>query len=595
MSHAIRVPRGYHGAVARARRPFRLKLTLLFALLAVVPLVALGLLLLDVNEEAVATASRELQIAVASDVARTVEGEVRAAASGVEAIARELTDAAASDVDRLAMALRRVETDERIDVVSVYDDSGALIDTMREASADGVEMPRRVSARAMRDAREAGRSIGEVERAPRGPRLLVVVALRPGGRVTGYAASRVSLDPIQARVERLAEAHLASAEGAVFVVDDQLRVVAHPDAERAHALAAADRGVVTREDVTPGRGDVGRSAEYVAAGGERMVGTVTGIGVVPWAVVVHVPRRLAYASLERMRAIVMATLAVTALMALGAAFLVARRITAPIEKLSAFAGALAARRFDEGVSVDTDDELSVLADAMSRAAGDLRESEQRIREEAAIRADLGRYLPAELVDKVVRREQDMELGGRRVPITVLFADVVAFTPLTERLAPEETVRLLNELFTVLTEIVFRHGGTVDKFVGDCVMAIWGAPTPEPEHARRALDAAEDMLRFLETANEGWRQRYGVTVQLAIGVNTGEAVVGNVGSEKRMEYTAIGDVVNVAARLETIARPQQILITRETKEAAGDAFDYAELGRRELAGRAEPIELFEVRP
>jgi class 3 adenylate cyclase len=426
-----------------------------------------------------------------------------------------------------------------------------------------------------------------------------VVPIRAGagagaGTLTGFVASPVSVAAIQARVERLAEAHLASAEGTVFVVDERLRVIAHPDAERAHALTPVERGIVTQSDVGPGRADVARSAEYETPDGEAMVGTVTGIGVLPWAIVVRVPRRVAYASLERMRAIVMATLVLTVLAALAAAFLVARRITAPVEKLSRFAGDLAARRFDRRVSVDTRDELSVLADAMSRAAADLEASEERIRTEAAIRADLGRYLPAELVEKVVRREQDMELGGRRVSMTVLFADVVAFTPLTERLAPEDTVKLLNELFTVLTELVFRHEGTVDKFVGDCVMAIWGAPKPQSDHARRALACAEDMLRFLETANAGWQEKWGVTVQLAIGVNSGEAVVGNVGSEKRMEYTAIGDVVNVAARLEAIARPQQILITGATRAAAGDAFDYVEIGRRELSGRAEPVELFEVR-
>ncbi len=570
----------------RARLPFRLKLTLLFALLAVVPLVLVGWLVIDVNADAVATASRELQIAVASDVARTVEGEVRDATGGLDAVARALTDDGLDPATRLRMATTRVEADDRLDVVSIYDDGGALIDTLREASADGVEMPERLAEAHAATARSTGRAVGTVDPAPGGPRVLVAVPLRAGGRVTGYAATRLSLVPIQARVERLAEAHLASAEGSVFLVDADLRVIAHPDAERAHALAPADDRLARPEDA---RRDVARSAEV-----DDTVGTVMGLGDPPWIVVVRVPKRVAYASLERVRAIVVAALVLSVLAALAAAFLVARRITAPIERLSAFAGDLAARRFDRRVTVETRDELSLLAEAMSRAAGELEASEERIRAEAAIRADLGRYLPAELVDKVVRREQDMELGGRRLPITVLFADVVAFTPLTERLAPEETVRLLNELFTVLTELVFRHGGTVDKFVGDSIMALWGAPSPDADHARRALEAAEDMLRFLETANEGWRATYGVTVQLAIGVNTGEAVVGNVGSEKRMEYTAIGDVVNVAARLEAIARPQQILVTAATRDAAGDGFDYAEVGRRELSGRAEPVDLYEVR-
>ena len=592
--HGRKLPGYDQGVASGARLPFRLKLTLLFALVAVAPVVAVGLLLIDVNADAVATSSRELQIAVAGDVARTIEGEVRDVGSGLDAVARALTDTTVDEASRLRMATTRVEADERLDVIAVYGEDGAWIDTLREEGAADVQMPRALGAELVRRATRDGSAIGGVSAAPGGPRLLVAVPIRAGGGVTGLVASRVSLGNVQARVTRLAEAHLASAEGSIVVVDEELRVIAHPDLERAHALAPAGEGILRPSDVGEGRADVARSGEYVTDDGEAMVGTVAGIDGVPWAVVVRVPKRVAYASLERMRAIVIAALVLAVLAALVAAFLVARRITAPIERLSAFAGDLAARRFDRRVSVDTRDELSVLADAMSRAAADLEASEERIRTEAAIRADLGRYLPGELVEKVVAREQDMELGGQRVQVTVLFADVVAFTPLTERLAPEDTVKLLNELFTVLTEIVFRHGGTVDKFVGDCVMAIWGAPSAQRDHAQRALAAAEDMLRFLEAANAGWREKWGVTVQLAIGVNSGEAVVGNVGSETRMEYTAIGDVVNVAARLEAIARPQQILVTGATRALAGDGFDYVEVGRRELSGRAEPVDLYEVR-
>jgi class 3 adenylate cyclase len=270
-------------------------------------------------------------------------------------------------------------------------------------------------------------------------------------------------------------------------------------------------------------------------------------------------------------------------------------VTSPLEQLSAYAGAIARREFDSRIDIRTGDELSVLADAMSRAADDLRIGEQRLAREHAIRSDLGRYLPAELVDLVVRREQDMALGGAKRELTVMFADVVSFTPLTEKLTPTQVVALLNELFTIVTEIVFRHGGTIDKFVGDCVMALWGVPTAQPDHAARALAAAEEILSWLEAGNLTWQRKYGVRVQLAIGVNSGEAVVGNIGSERRMEYTAIGDVVNVAARLEAIARPQQVLLTEATRAMAGAGFRYTELGARTVAGRAEPLILFELVP
>ena len=231
---------------------------------------------------------------------------------------------------------------------------------------------------------------------------------------------------------------------------------------------------------------------------------------------------------------------------------------------------------------------------MNRASKDLEESEESLKRELAIRSDLGRYLPGELVEQIVRREREMALGGERRDVTILFADVVAFTPLTEKRSPEEVVTILNELFTILTAIVFRHGGTVDKFIGDCVMALWGAPTSQDDHAAKAVAAAEDMFRWLETGNAAWKERFDVTIRLAVGIHTGEAVVGNIGSETRMEYTAIGDAVNVAARLESIARPQQILVTQATRDAAGDDFEYVDAGTHRLAGKEEPLQLYEVK-
>jgi class 3 adenylate cyclase len=337
-----------------------------------------------------------------------------------------------------------------------------------------------------------------------------------------------------------------------------------------------------------------QSGEYASADGTAMLASTAGLRTVPWGLVAQIPEDVAYASITRMTYIVAGTVAGAMLLALALGLFVARRISAPLAELTRFSGALSRREFDDRAKVRTKDELAVLGRAMNGAAADLKASEARIREEVAIRTDLGRYIPGELVDQIVRRERDMALGGTRRPITVLFADVVGFTPLTDKLEPEQVVAILNELFTILTQIVFRHRGMVDKFVGDCVMAVWGAPTAQDDHATRAVTAADEMLSWLETGNERWKEKYGIQIQLAIGINTGEAVVGNVGSEKRMEYTAIGDVVNVAARLESIARPQQILVTEAVKAAVGDAFEFDDADLHRLSGRPQPVHLWAVR-
>jgi len=238
--------------------------------------------------------------------------------------------------------------------------------------------------------------------------------------------------------------------------------------------------------------------------------------------------------------------------------------------------------------------MDLLGGAMGDMADQLAAGEREIERRAAVEADLSRFLPAEVARSIAAGEHTLALGGQRRSVSVLFADVVSFTSFAESAPPEQVVAFLNELFTVLSEVVFRHGGTVDKFIGDCVMAIFGAPEDQPDHAARALAAAEDMHRFVETSAPAWKQKYGVEARLGIGVNTGEALVGNLGSERRMEYTAIGDAINVAARLEGLARPGQTLVTAELARAAGDGFDFVSCGEHPLRGKKLPVEILELR-
>ena len=233
---------------------------------------------------------------------------------------------------------------------------------------------------------------------------------------------------------------------------------------------------------------------------------------------------------------------------------------------------------------------------MESMADTLVASEREVGRLARVEHDLSRFLPAEVAQAVAQGRASLALGGDRRRVTVLFADVVAFTAFAEKAAPEQVVAFLNELFTVLTEVVFRHGGMVDKFIGDCVMAVWGAgsaPLDDEAQRRAALEAAEDMHRFVEVSAPEWRERYGIDVALGIGVHTGEALLGNLGSEARMEYTAIGDVVNVAARLESLARGTQTLVTAEVAAGMSGAFSFSPLGPHPIRGKREPVEIFEV--
>ena len=579
------------------RRSFRLRLAVMTAALVVVPLAVVGWVLIDVNRRALEDSVRDQLRTVVLDLARAGDRSLDDTEAILTALAATLADGDSPEDVRIAVARRLVTASPTIDQVGIYDGDGASIETVIEPGAAPL-LPATVPAELR--ARASGNlpAVGAAFTSPSGPRALMVVPVR-GAAATWYVMAPVSLSAVQDQVEQIAHEIWKDDLDSVFIVDANLRILAHPDPERAFGLPPARTdgvvGVLGRigssDAVAPTRFDA--FGIYPRAGG-RVVGAAVSLHEVPWVVVAERPESEVFASIPRMRRAVLIAIALAMIAAVAAAFVWSSRLTAPVRTLVRFADDLAHRRFDRRVQVTTGDELEDLATAMSGAAAELATSEATIARERKIRGDLGRYLPAQLVDQVVTEQQDLRLGGARREITVMFADVAGFTSLVERLQPEQVVAILNQLFTILTEVVFRHGGTVDKFIGDCVMAFWGAPSDTPDHAARAVAAAEDMMRWLEVGNEAWQAQYGVTIHLAIGINTGPAVVGNFGSEARMEYTCIGDTVNVAARLEALARPQQILASRSTHDAAPDG-DYLPLGTHLVPGRAEPIELYEVNP
>lgn len=556
-----------------------------------VPLALVGYALIDVNQRVVEQLHEELLFSVVDDVAERLDSTLSEAKSNLDAVAKSLGDADKEQSQRIAVARSIVAASEALVDVAIYDHQGGFVDAIRGADSTASSLPKTVDLALRKTASTGVFAFSEVTLRDGVPHVLALVPI-PGRAQTWFAASYISLAPLQARVAEISDARFGR-DGEVFVVDRRLRAIAHSDLERVVSMRPlTDEGILDRIQGGAINKGIAVFGRFSSSSGP-MVGALRSLPRFDWAVVAQLPRDVAYSSLVRMRNIVLVTVLAAILVAMLIAILVARKITAPIKDLVGLAAQLSERNFEARANVRSRDELRILGNAMNSAAANLASSEEQIKREVEIRKDLRRYLPGELVDQVVRRERDMALGGERRAITVMFADVAGFTPLAEQRAAEEVVTILNQLFTILTEIVFRHGGTVDKFLGDSIMAFWGAPSEQPDHAALALAAAEDMQSWLETANESWEQRYGVRIRLAVGVNTGEAIVGNFGSEARMEYTAIGDVVNVAARLEAIARPGQILTTGATMRAAGASFDFLPVGETHLAGREKSEELYEV--
>jgi adenylate cyclase len=209
---------------------------------------------------------------------------------------------------------------------------------------------------------------------------------------------------------------------------------------------------------------------------------------------------------------------------------------------------------------------------------------------------LGRYTSPALVRALLERRDLLDrFGGARQELTVYFSDLRGFTALSEALPPERLVEFLNEYFSEQAEIVERHGGWVDKFIGDAVMAVWGAPLPDPAHAARACRAAVEMRRAVEANRSGWRERYGLEVHVRAGLNTCLAVAGNVGSRRKASYTVFGDGVNLASRLEGAnkAYGTSVLAGDATRAAAGEELAFRSIDLLRVKGKREGVPVHEL--
>jgi len=237
--------------------------------------------------------------------------------------------------------------------------------------------------------------------------------------------------------------------------------------------------------------------------------------------------------------------------------------------------------------------LTIIGTAVLGSSIDNRDRATRLLERAFNL--LRRYFSPQVIDSILAQEGETDLGviSARKEVTILFADLRGFTALSERLEPEETAQLLNEFFEAMTQEIFRQDGTLDKFIGDAVMAIFGDPVWHPDHPERAFRAGVAMQQRMQDLQSFWRSQGRETIGMGIGISTGPAIVGNVGATTRIEYTAIGSTVNIASRLTDLARAGQIFTTRKTYWRVQHMVEGVPREPTSVKGFANPVEIVEI--
>jgi adenylate cyclase len=217
------------------------------------------------------------------------------------------------------------------------------------------------------------------------------------------------------------------------------------------------------------------------------------------------------------------------------------------------------------------------------------------REKRKMKKLFGQYVSKDVYEHLVANPALARLGGARRDMTVLFSDIRGFTSVSEKGEPEAIVHTLNEYFTKMVDLVFKHRGTLDKFVGDMVMALFGAPLDDPDHADHAVETALEMVDALGQLNQRWRAEGRPELEIGIGINTGPMIAGNIGSEAIMSYTVIGDAVNLGSRLESLNKQYgtRIIISEGTRAHLKGQYNFRPLGDVVVKGRTKPVAIFEV--
>jgi len=269
-------------------------------------------------------------------------------------------------------------------------------------------------------------------------------------------------------------------------------------------------------------------------------------------------------------------------------------ICAPLLTEAGVHGALYADRLDPFSAFKPDDlELISAVAAQTAIAVENVRAHDRLAKEEVARANYSRFLPEYVVKQMLENPDSFKLGGVLQTITVLFADIRGFTRISEHAPPETIVNLLNRYFSAMTDIIFAHGGTLDKYLGDGLMALFGAPTATPKDAANAISAAVAMQRRMLSINDELHKEGFSEIGIGIGLHTGEVTVGYIGSERRSEYTAIGDTVNTASRLESNAKGGEILVSEVTAKAAKSRYQLTPRDPITVKNREQPVPLYQV--
>lgn len=326
-----------------------------------------------------------------------------------------------------------------------------------------------------------------------------------------------------------------------------------------------------------------------------------------WYILLSERSDVFYENANNIRKQMIYTIGATVIFAVGIIFFFVKKLTDPVRNVVVtMKDIITSNDLSKRVRVEYDDEIGHLSTWFNRMVGDLEFAYNQVKQyayksvlaknsEERIRHIFQKYVPGEVIDEVLKAKGEKLFEGKNQDATILFSDIRSFTTIAEGLPPEELVTVLNTYFNIMVGVIMEHKGIIDKFMGDAIMALFGAPVQYGDDPSQAVKTSLEMIHELKGFNKNLRRHGRRPWEIGIGLNTGNVIVGNIGSEQKMEYTCIGDTVNLANRLEGLTKfyGVPIIISEHTRNQAGADINTRELGIERVKGKEQGIKVFEL--
>jgi len=577
------------------------KLAIAISLVSIISLGTLGYLLTTININTLHRLVKEYYLSITDNIAGKIQKEVYDVVQNLNEFSSILVNKRISGEEKLNLIALKILNSPQIDYILIYDEKGNFIDLLKPET---LSFPFATDKYLKKDIRDFlsknDRYISEVIYPDKNsyPYIKIVVKWQDKYTLYGYLVTYYSLKPLSDTVSHISIRRFNQKE-LIFLVNNTGNIVAHHNTnyvlERYNLIGKGIFENIKSADSLKKifSKDLGFSSEYNIKS-KQLIGNFNTIPQLNIGVVVQQEKEEAFASVRKMIFRILLWLAIALAFSMLIAFILSKIFTGPISKLVNVIKTITEKKeLGLQAEVKSNDEIGILAESFNKMSSELLNYSKQLEESTKIQTNLSRFFSPAIVGQISKSKDVLTLGGVKKRIAVLFVDIHSFTTMSEKLDPHSIAMLLNKFFSKIADIIFKWGGTIDKFIGDAVMALFNAPYDVDDYLYKSIMAGKEIVDFVKKESHKFKEEFGYAISIGIGINEGEAVVGNLGSTDIMEYTAIGDTVNTAARLEAVTGINELLITEFCYNQIKDRINCKFLDEFLFKGKQKKIKVYLV--